>query len=618
MGERGARILRQSRPVLVIGSWLLALPAVGGVATLAAGRATKQTRRVGLLKAVGATPGLIAAVLLGEYLTLALIADVLGLTIARLAAPGLANPTTSLLSTAAGPTGDTIAVTTFLALAVAVLTTLGPTRRALRTETVTALAGTARRPTHRAWLNRLSALLPTSLLLALRLIARRPGRAVLHAWSIAVAVIGATALLVARVQPHYDYGLGSSDLGNVQIEQGHRVLLAGTVALAVLAAVNILTITWTTTLEARPVMAIARTLGATPGQITAGLSAAQLLPTLPGVVVGLPVGMFLVLSVSPPNVAVPPRGRCSSPRSPLRWRRRRSPPCPRALRPAGPSHGPSAPRRRERRRRAQTRSSEPGRSVSADSRSDARHPLSEADGVWAAAGTASSGGGRLAAGAVAGDGRPAGAGVGAEAAAAIAGVVDVEAGAAVRLAAAHGHLRVSADRVRESRGAAAAEPSDGFLSVAGEVQVRLALPVVLADVDRGREAFQEQVDGGGRSGVRDGRDRLAQGPEETFEFVGVRFGDVVLAEELSPQLAGLVTVDQFDGEPGQIPDVGNVTHLTTYLLRSHSRRHGHEHPLHYDVRRRCRAHRPGRSGLCEDDRRHRSGPGTAAAHLDCA
>jgi putative ABC transport system permease protein len=306
MAEQDADMLRQSRSVLVIGSWLLALLAVGGVATLAAGRATGQTRRVGLLKAVGAAPGFIAAVLLAEYLALALIADVLGLVIARLAAPGLANPTASLLPAAAGPTGDTIAATTVLALAAAVLTTLGPARRALRTETVTALADGARRPARRARLNGLSALLPTPLLLGLRLIARRPGRAVLHAWSIAVMMIGATALLMARVQPDYDYGLGSSALGNVQAEQGHRVMLAVTVALAVLAAVNIVTITWTTALEARPVMAIARTLGATPGQITAGLSAAQLLPTLPGALAGVPLGMFLVLLFSPPNVAVPP------------------------------------------------------------------------------------------------------------------------------------------------------------------------------------------------------------------------------------------------------------------------------------------------------------------------
>ncbi|GLL05728.1 hypothetical protein GCM10017581_074750 [Dactylosporangium matsuzakiense] len=39
----------------------------------------------------------------------------------------------------------------------------------------------------------------------------------------------------------------------------------------------------------------------------------------------------------------------------------------------------------------------------------------------------------------------------------------------------------------------------------------------------------------------------------------------MLAEELPPQLAGLVTVDQFDSQPGQIADVGHVTHLITYL-----------------------------------------------------
>lgn len=137
--------------------------------------------------------------------------------------------------------------------------------------------------------------------------------------------------------------------------------------------------------------------------------------------------------------------------------------------------------------------------------------------------------------------------------------------------------------MREGRGATAAEPGDGLLSVAAEVQVLLALPVVLADVHHGREAFQQQVDGSDRSAVRDGSDRLAQGREETFQLAGVRFGYVVLAEELPPQLAGLVTVDQFDGQAGQIADVGDVTHLTPYLLRSHSRRHEHEHQLRYDV-----------------------------------
>jgi putative ABC transport system permease protein len=306
IASQNSVMLKDSQPILVIGSWLLSFLAIAGVAALAAGRAAKQTRRVGLLKAIGATPGLIAAVLLAEYVTLALFADALGLTAARLAEPAIINPTASLITAATGPTGSTIAITTVVALAVAVLTTLGPTVRALRTETVAALADTAHRPQHRARLTRLSAMLPAPLLLGLRLIARRPGRAVLHACSTTATLTMITALLMLYAQPEKGYGLGSSTLRDLRADQGRHVLLTVTAALITLAVVNTITITWTTALEARPTMAIARTLGATPGQITAGLSTAQLLPTLPGAITGIPLGIILYLPFSVGDVAMPP------------------------------------------------------------------------------------------------------------------------------------------------------------------------------------------------------------------------------------------------------------------------------------------------------------------------
>jgi len=136
------------------------------VSTLAAGRAAKQTRRAGLLKAVGATPGLIAAVLLTEYLILAVLADVLGLTLARQIAPKLINPSGSLIAVPGWPSRGIIVMTTILAIAIATLTTVVPTVRALRTDTVDALADTIHRPGHHAPLSRLGALLPTPLLLA--------------------------------------------------------------------------------------------------------------------------------------------------------------------------------------------------------------------------------------------------------------------------------------------------------------------------------------------------------------------------------------------------------------------------------------------------------------------
>ncbi|WP_217549916.1 ABC transporter permease [Streptomyces sp. GbtcB6] len=301
-----ATIIEGSRPILVIGSWLLSFLAIAGVATLAAGRAAKQTRRVGLLKAVGATPGLIAAVLFTEYVTLALLADTLGLLAARLAQPAVANPTASLLTTSAGPSGGTVVLTTVVALAVAVLTTFGPTMRALRTETVAALADTARRPDHRARLTRLSAMLPVPVLLGLRLIARRPGRAFLQACSITATVITITALLIVFVQRQVSYGIDSPHLGNLKDAQSRHTMVVVAAALVVLAAVNTLTTTWTTALEARHTMAVARTLGATPGQVTAGLSAAQLLPTVPGALAGVPLGIAFVWPFSAAGTVYPP------------------------------------------------------------------------------------------------------------------------------------------------------------------------------------------------------------------------------------------------------------------------------------------------------------------------
>lgn len=307
MAQQDMGLLRNSQPILVVGSWLLSFLATTGVAALAAGRAVEQTRRAGLLKAVGAAPGLIAAVLLTEYLALALAGDALGLVIARLAAPVIASPTASRIGEAAGPTGATVATATVLAVVVAVLSTLRPTLRAMRTATVTALAATAHQPRHRPWLTSLSALMPTPLLLGLRLTARRPGRAVLQACSTATTVIGLVALLTLHAQPERGYGLnGSSVLPNLRGEHDRRLMLAVTVLLIALAVVNTITFTWTTAMEARANMAVARTLGATPGQVSAGLSTAQLLPSLPGAIMGVPLGTGLLSLFAARNAVAPP------------------------------------------------------------------------------------------------------------------------------------------------------------------------------------------------------------------------------------------------------------------------------------------------------------------------
>lgn len=69
-----ALLMADEQQVLLPGSWLLGLLAVASMTVLVGGRIAEQTRRVRLLKAVGASPRLITAVLLAAHLSLALVA----------------------------------------------------------------------------------------------------------------------------------------------------------------------------------------------------------------------------------------------------------------------------------------------------------------------------------------------------------------------------------------------------------------------------------------------------------------------------------------------------------------------------------------------------------------
>ena len=90
-----------------------------------------------------------------------------------------------------------------VALFVALAATLPPAIRGARTSTVDALAGTrARPPRRRAGLIALSARLPVPLLLGLRLVARRPRRALLSTASVAVTATGIVAVLAFHTTVH--------------------------------------------------------------------------------------------------------------------------------------------------------------------------------------------------------------------------------------------------------------------------------------------------------------------------------------------------------------------------------------------------------------------------------
>jgi putative ABC transport system permease protein len=123
---------------------------------------------------------------------------------------------------------------------------------------------------------------------------------VLGVISIAITVSGIVAALAARAQ------LAGSGVDEFELNAANKVLLVITLMLVALAAVNTIFITWTTALDARHSSALARALGATPREVSAGLSVAQVLPALTGAVLGIPGGLGLYTAVVPDETPTPP------------------------------------------------------------------------------------------------------------------------------------------------------------------------------------------------------------------------------------------------------------------------------------------------------------------------
>lgn len=308
IGTQDAKVVDTVQRDMLVLSWLLGLLAIASVAVLVGGRMADQTRRVGLLKAVGATPRLVAAVLLAQYLLVALLATAAGLAAGRLAAPALTSPGSGLLGTAATPqlTVSSMVIVAAVAVGVAVLATFVPAVRAARISTVQALVAATRAPRRRPLATAISARLPVPLLIGLRIAARRPRRTLLNVASIAITASGVVAVLCAHTHLNAQQSGGTSGLDNPMTDRMNQVLLVVTVALSALAAINAIFIAWATVYDARRASALTRALGASPSQVTTGIVAAQVVPALLGGLLGVPGGIGLFTAVKRGETTVYP------------------------------------------------------------------------------------------------------------------------------------------------------------------------------------------------------------------------------------------------------------------------------------------------------------------------
>ena len=280
-------LVEDEQSVLAPGSLLLSLLALALVAVLVGGRLAERRRRVGLLKAVGGTPSLVAATFLVENLALALFAAAIGLVAGRLAAPLLTDPGAALVGAPGAPTLTLISIFEVLgvALLIALASTLVPGVHAVRSTTVAALADLPRPQRRRGGWIKFSSKLPVSALFGLRLVARRPRRALLSAGSACVTVAGIVAVLAfhAKVAAVLGAsGLSAGKLGDPVVSRDEQMLSVITFMLIALAGLTAIFTAWVTMLDSRRAMALLQALGARARQISGGIAVGQVLSALPG------------------------------------------------------------------------------------------------------------------------------------------------------------------------------------------------------------------------------------------------------------------------------------------------------------------------------------------------
>jgi putative ABC transport system permease protein len=299
LAAEDGKLIQDGQGVLQPGAFLLALLAIASVAVLVGRRLSEYARRVGLLKAVGGTPGIVAATFLAENLMLAVFAAVVGLAAGWLAAPLITKPGAALIGAAGAPPLSFINVLQVIGLAivVALAATLVPAIRASRGSTIAALNDVGRPPKRRGALVRISSRLPIPALFGLRLDARRPRRSLLSAANVAVTTAGIVTVIAFHAFADNKLAgavaLTGGGLSNPVVNRDEQMLTVVMVMLITLAVLNALFTTWATVLDARRAAALMQALGARSRQISSGLVLAQELCALPGAIIGIPLGVLL-------------------------------------------------------------------------------------------------------------------------------------------------------------------------------------------------------------------------------------------------------------------------------------------------------------------------------------
>ena len=290
---------------LTIIAMLLAGLTVATAAVLVTGRMAAQNFQIGVLKAVGVTPRQALAVVLVEYLAVAVAAAAIGIVAGTLLSPLAVHEMINLYGAPAAPpiTWQRAGIALAVALAVVVVGSVQPALRGVRQSTVRALRAGVRPPRRSSRAARLAAWagLPLPAVLGVRSALRRPGRTIANAaglaLGVAMVIVGLGAYQGAQNflgRPAGDEEEALARTGSaILIDQVLGVVFGGAALLVALAALNAMVVAIFAARDASRNHAILRAVGTTPRQTVVSFVVAQLGASLLGCAAGIPLGVLL-------------------------------------------------------------------------------------------------------------------------------------------------------------------------------------------------------------------------------------------------------------------------------------------------------------------------------------
>jgi putative ABC transport system permease protein len=311
---------RTIRIILTVFAVFLLLASGFVIASQVGARILAQSREIGVLKAVGLTPGQVASVFAAQQVAPTLAAVAVGVPLGILVAPLALGPSEELLDATGAPLGPGGALVVALAvLGIVALVALVPTWVAARRSTTSSLAG-ARTRTRPSRLGAAAARLrlPMPVVLGVKDAFARRGRAALTASSLTLSVVVVVAALsmeasfaledaqsresLAQIEANpRSFGVGPAwdvfEDQSAERAQMRLIVYGLNAVLLLIALANLLTTALLTVRERMRDLGILKAVGLTPRDVGASVMAANGLLGMIAAAVGIPFGLGFFVSV---------------------------------------------------------------------------------------------------------------------------------------------------------------------------------------------------------------------------------------------------------------------------------------------------------------------------------